>query len=93
LVSARDSGYEKSTNTGQALVDEILVQRRIELFIEGHRWFDMLRNDEALDLTGSGASPDLYLDGYQQDKPSVNPKWVFLIPQREINANPNMEQN
>ena len=93
LVSARDAGYEKSTNTGQALVDEILVQRRIELFMEGHRWFDMLRNDEALDLTGSGASPDLYLDGYQQAKPSVNPKWVFLIPQREINANPNMVQN
>lgn len=93
LVSERDSGYAKSTNTGQALVDEILVQRRIELFLEGHRWFDMLRNDEALDLTGSGADPDLYLDGYKQAKPSANPKWVFLIPQREIDANPNIVQN
>jgi len=93
LVSARDAGYVKSTNTGQALVDEILIQRRLELFLEGHRRFDMLRNDEELDLTGSGANPDLYLDGYQQDKPSVNPKWLFLIPQREINANPNMVQN
>jgi len=93
LVSERDAGYVKSTNTGQDLVDEILVQRRIELFLEGHRWFDMLRNDEELDLEGSGANPDLYLDGYQQDKPSTNPKWVFLIPQRELNANPNMVQN
>ena len=93
LVSERDSGYEKSTKTGQDLVDEILVQRRIELFFEGHRWFDMLRNDEELDLEGSGANPDLYLDGYKQVRPSVNPKWVFLIPQREIDANPNIEQN
>lgn len=93
LVSARDAGYVESTNTGQALVDEILLQRRIELFIEGHRWFDMLRNDEELDLAGSGADPNLYIDGMQQDRPSVNPNWVFLIPQRELDANPNMVQN
>lgn len=93
LVSERDPGYVKSTNTGQALIDEILVQRRIELFLEGHRWFDMLRNDEELDLEGSGANPDLYLDGYKQARPSVNPKWVFLIPQREIDANSNIVQN
>jgi len=93
LVSERDAGYTKSTNTGQALVDEILVQRRIELFLEGHRRFDMLRNDEELDLTNSGANPDLYLDGFKQAKPSVNDDWLFQIPQREIDANPNMVQN
>ncbi len=93
LVSERDAGYEKSTNTGQDLVEEILIQRRIELFLEGHRWFDMLRNDEELDREGTGADPDLYLDGFRQDRPSINPKWVFLIPQREIDANQNMEQN
>ena len=93
LVSARDAGYEKSTNTGQALVDEILLQRRFELFLEGHRWFDMLRNDEELDLEGSGANPDLYLDGFHQDKPSLNNMWMFRIPQRELDANPNMDQN
>lgn len=93
LASERDDAYAKSTNTGEALVNEILVQRRIELFMEGHRWFDMLRNDEVLDRTGSGADADLYIDGYSQAKPSANPKWVFLIPQRELDANPNMEQN
>ena len=93
LVSERDAAYVKSTNTGQLLVDEILIQRRIELWIEGFRWFDMLRNDEVLDLAGSGVNPDLYLAGMYQDKPSVNPKWVFLIPQREINANPTIIQN
>ena len=93
LVSARDDGYAKSTNTGQALIDEILTQRRIELFLEGFRYFDMLRNDEELDLTGSGADPSLYLEGMYQARPSENPKWLFSIPQRELNANPNMVQN
>lgn len=93
LVSERDEAYVKSTNTGQALVNEILLQRRIELFFEGFRWFDMLRNDEVLDLAGTGADPDLYIDGMYQDRPSVNPKWVFLIPQSEINANPKVIQN
>ncbi|MDE5420700.1 RagB/SusD family nutrient uptake outer membrane protein [Ancylomarina sp. DW003] len=93
LVSERDAAYIKSTNTGQALVDEILLQRRIELFGEGHRWFDMLRNDEALDLAGSHADPSYYLNGYKQDKPSVNNNWIFQIPQSEMDANTNMVQN
>jgi hypothetical protein len=93
LVSERDDAYVLSTNTGQALIDEILLQRRIELFFEGFRWFDMLRNDEELDMTGTGADPNLYIDGMYQARPSVNPKWVFLIPQREIDANPNIVQN
>lgn len=94
LVSERDPSYVQSTNTGQALIDEILLQRRIELMFEGFRWFDMLRNDEELDLTGNtGADPNLYIDGMQQDRPSINDRWIFLIPQREINANPNMVQN
>ena len=93
LVSGRDSGYTLSTNTGQDLIDEILLQRRIELFGEGHRWLDMLRNDEALDLAGSDADQSYYLDGYEQAKPSVNNTWLYRIPQDELNANPNMVQN
>lgn len=93
LVAERDSAYLKSNNTGQALVDEILLQRRIELYMEGHRWFDMLRNDEELNREGTGADPHIYMDGYFQPRPSENPKWVFLIPQREIDLNPNIEQN
>jgi hypothetical protein len=93
LVSERDDAYVLSTNTGQALINEILLQRRIELFFEGFRWFDMLRNDEVLDMAGTGADPNLYVAGMYQDRPSVNNRWVFLIPQREINANPNIVQN
>jgi len=78
---------------GLSLIDEILLMRRIELFGEGHRWFDMLRNDEALDLAGSDADPSYYLKGYKQDKPSINNNWLFQIPQAELNANANMVAN
>lgn len=93
LVSERDEAYVLSANTGQALIDEILLQRRFELFLEGFRYFDMIRNDEELDLTTSGADPNLYLDGMMQDRPSINPFWTFLIPQREIDANSKIVQN
>lgn len=82
LVSTRDAGYVLSTNTGDALIAEILLQRRIELFGEGHRWFDMLRNNEELDLTGSSADKSFYTKGYKQARPSINHNnWVFQIPQ------------
>ncbi len=35
LVSNCDPGYVKSTKTGQALVDEIILQRRMELWGKG----------------------------------------------------------
>jgi hypothetical protein len=93
LVSERDDAYVLSTNTGEALLDEIKIHRRIELWGEGHRWLDMLRWDEELDRTDTGASPDLYQKGFQQAKPSVNDNWLWQIPQAEMDANKNMVQN
>ncbi|MCK5782460.1 MAG: RagB/SusD family nutrient uptake outer membrane protein [Flavobacteriales bacterium] len=90
LVSTRDDSYANSTNTGSELIEEIKVHRRIELWGEGFRWYDMLRYDEELDREGTGADPTLYQDGYKQAKPSVNPKWLYQIPQSEINSNPNI---
>lgn len=93
LVSARDAAYTLSTNTGNSLIEEIKLHRRIELWGEGHRWLDLLRYDEALDLTNSGADPTLYQKGFSQPKPSTSPNWLYQIPQDEMNANPNMVKN
>lgn len=93
LVSARDSAYTLSTNTGSALFDEIKIQRRIELWGEGHRFFDMIRWDEELDRNGTGADPVLYQKGFFQKRASENVNWVWQIPQKEIDANPNIIQN
>lgn len=81
------------TARGLSLLEEIKVMRRIELWGEGHRWLDLLRYDEGIDLTGSGAEASRYQKGFKQDKPSTSPNWLYQIPADEMNANPKMVQN
>src|SRR5690606_5331028 len=43
LMSKRDSAYTLSTSTGDTLLEEIRLNRRIELWGEGFAFFDMKR--------------------------------------------------
>jgi hypothetical protein len=90
LVKNRDAAYVKSTKTGQALVDEILIHRRIELWGEGFRYLDLKRTNSALDRTGTGATTTL---ANLLTVPAGDKIWQFLIPRREIQTNPTIEQN
>jgi len=60
LAKHRDPQYVLSVNTGADLIEEIMVQRRIELWAEGFRWFDLKRLNLPLDR---GPKPR---DGYNQ---------------------------
>ncbi|MCP9237136.1 RagB/SusD family nutrient uptake outer membrane protein [Lewinella sp. JB7] len=91
LAVNRDPAYTLSTNTGQALIDEILLQRRWELWGEGFRFFDLKRLNLPLDRTGGNHDATL-LNGLMQ-VPADDPRWVWLIPQDELDANPNISQN
>ena len=62
LVSNRDPGYVKSTKTGQALVDEIILQRRMELWGEGFRFFDLKRLNLALNRNCANYSSSVGFD-------------------------------
>jgi len=55
LAVTRDAEYVKSTSTGDALLEEIIFQRRIELWGEGFRFFDLKRMNVDLDR---GPAPD-----------------------------------
>lgn len=73
--------------SGQALFDEILKQRRIELAFEGHNSFDYFRNGLPMirNYSSFGSGPI-----------TVNPtdaKVVLRISQDEITFNPNLLQN
>lgn len=89
--SSRDPEYVLSANTGQALVDEILIQRRIELWGEGFRFYDLKRTNASLDRTGANHDSGI-TNGVMIVAPT-DKRWQWLIPKDEINANPLVQQN
>jgi len=82
LAVNRDSEYQRSTNTGDALLAEILVQRRVELWGEGFRWYDLKRLNLPLNRNGANHVASLAVTF---DVPAGDKRWEFLIPQAEIN--------
>lgn len=91
LVSARDDAYTLSTNTGQALIDEIMIQRRIELWGEGFRFYDLKRLNLPLDRTGTNHVESVINGKFTE--PAGTNNWQWSIPIDELNANDNMVQN
>jgi starch-binding outer membrane protein, SusD/RagB family len=84
LNTTRDPGYVKSGNTGQALIDEIILYRRIELFGEGVASFDMARLGIGLDRQDGRLNP--LQPGADITIPAGSDKMIFPIPTVEIDA-------
>ncbi|RYF79106.1 MAG: RagB/SusD family nutrient uptake outer membrane protein, partial [Chitinophagaceae bacterium] len=78
-------GAATGAETGAALLTAIQTERRKELFIEGHRFFDLKRTTRTVNRT-EGCSSYCSL-------PSTSRAWALPVPQTEIIANPNMVQN
>jgi starch-binding outer membrane protein, SusD/RagB family len=66
--------------------DAILLERRLELSHEGHRWFDLVRTGRLLEAVSKEVSFGR--------NPTIKAHHVlFPIPQREIDANSKLVQN
>lgn len=77
------TAFTPTTATGQALIDAILLERRLELAFEGHRWFDLKRTGAVIDktdLNGVVLQPDDF-------------RILAPIPFNETEFNPNIVQN
>jgi hypothetical protein len=90
LAKQRDPNYVLSTNTGQNLINEILIQRRIELWGEGFRFYDLKRLNMALNRNGSNHNPAV---ATTMSVPAGDKQWQFLIPRTELNTNSAAVQN
>lgn len=91
LEKARDTSFTSFTVTGDAYYQQILLNRRIELWGEGFRFFDLKRLGQKLDRTGANQVTTVINNVYTIE-PTDN-RWQWVIPVAEINSNPLLEQN
>ncbi|MBK1894163.1 RagB/SusD family nutrient uptake outer membrane protein [Chryseobacterium paridis] len=87
----RDEPYLGAVTTGAAYINEILNSRRIELWGEGFRFLDLKRLNQGLDRTGANHSSVVVNNLFTV--PNTDKRWEFVIPLKEINANPLVVQN
>ncbi len=91
LISSRDPAYVKSTLTGDALIQHILMHRRADLWGEGLRFLDIKRLGIPLDRRNLGHNETLWNGVDFREPTSLD--LIFLIPKQEMDANPLMVQN
>lgn len=82
LINLRTNGTNAlTTETGQALIDAILLERRRELAFEGHRVWDATRNKTGIDRSADCTSIICSI-------PYPDDRFILPIPQDERSANP-----
>ena len=84
LVSTRHPDYALSTATGDDLVEEVYLQRRIELWGEGFSWLDLKRLKKPLVRNYAESN---HADFAKFDLPAEDDKFRFQVPEDELNAN------
>lgn len=70
-----------AASTKEEILSAIAQERRVELFTEGHRWFDLIRTGQA----------DAVLAPIKADWTSEDGLWP--VPNAEMNKNPVLTQN
>ena len=108
LRQNRIPNYQAETGlSGRALVDAVRLERRRELCLEGHRWFDLRRymvNElypDEITLTNDYAVWDYSYTSYTYELmlyrrytlPPHDGAWTLPIPADELDANHGMQDN
>ena len=84
----RDNAYDCNVRSAEQLQEEVWLQRRIEFWGEGHAYFDLMRLGKGVNRRGAGFSEE-----FTFDIPAGDAALIFPIPDREMNRNPQLEQN
>lgn len=80
-----------SIGTPTTLMDQIILQRRIELWGEAERIFDILRLKTGFSRNAPGTNHSALLTWDTLDPD--NKEFILTIPQKEFDGNPNMDAN
>lgn len=81
-----DKRYENGSPYTTVTVDDVLKERRLELAMEGHRFYDLARTGRDITAGGSVGLQDAPI-------PYGDYRYALPIPDNEINANSNVTQN
>ncbi|PWJ58674.1 putative outer membrane starch-binding protein [Dyadobacter jejuensis] len=91
-----DSELYTSSNMGsKSLMDVVLEERWLELAFEGHRAYDLFRNNRPMerDYPGTHSLNNTPTTNTQQRVMPTDDRVIFFIPQVEIDRNSNLTQN
>lgn len=90
ITSNRDSGYIRSTKTGVDLIDEIVLQKRIEMWGEGYAFFDLKRLNKGVERNYTDSNHGSF---GKFNIPANDAKLLIQLPQREMESTPTMAPN
>ena len=97
LCKQRIDGYTTCNLTGEALLNEIRVQRRIELWGEGSTFFDLKRwnmhNVRRAWVEGDVTSGSMPSSVIMDVAPNQCNRWVMAVPYVEYEYNPDIDLN
>ncbi len=90
IMKTRDASYS-FTGTGDALYQEICLQKRIETWMEGCRYLDVKRRGETIDRSKS-TNHSSSLKSFNAIKyEATDYRMIYHIPNKEIENNPEIE--
>lgn len=91
FIDQRDPSYVDLGNTGAALAEEVMIHRRIELWGEGFRWFDLKRLN--LPCKRDGTNFNVTFCGFLNKEQTQEDGWYYEIPKVETDNNSLMVKN
>ena len=88
VATYRDPAYTCTATTAEEVCEAVWMQRRIELWGEGHSYFDLMRMKKGVDRRGAGFQSE-----YVYNIPAGDAALIYPIPDREMSRNPLLIQN
>lgn len=84
-----------SPPTGKTALDIVLEERWMELAFEGHRSYDLFRNNRPMtrNYPGTHSLNNTPTTNVNQTVPATDARVIFFIPQSEIDKNSKLTQN
>ena len=93
----RNPDYRPTGTTPEEVQETIYQDRRVEFFLEGISWFDIMRLNKNVDRRGANwpSAFVLNIPSYTNDTSadkSLSSVLIYCIPQGEINGNPALSE-